>query len=112
MPTIIRGADRQFTAICQHSNRVPLDLTNCTVVKATFIDENGEAKAVTLADGDIAIKEPKGSGMVEITLDKDFTSTLKLGERQDLMLEFTISGKEIAHVIEGTLTVKPKLGVG
>lgn len=110
MPTVVRGSDSTFRVILKQGNSVPLDLTNCTEITASFIDENGAAVTRTLTGTQITIATPKGAGIIEVTLSDTFTAAMKVGERQDIQLEFTISGRKMVHIIEGLLTVKPKLG--
>jgi len=65
MATIVRGSDRKLRIIVKTTKEEPLNLTNCTAIKASFLDENGEAAVLTFADEEIAIIEPKGAGMIE-----------------------------------------------
>jgi len=110
MAVIVRGSDRKLRIVLKTSKEEPLNLTLCTEIKASFIDENGDTVFRTLSDEQINIVPPEGAGIIEVILSKAFTSTLKLGERLDFQVAFTIDDEEVIHIFEALLNVKPQLG--
>jgi hypothetical protein len=77
-------------------------------MKAIFKDQDDAVQNRTLADGHLTIVNA-GGGLVDINLVKDFTQTLKIGERQEFQLEAVVDSKTIRVSFPEALTVLPRL---
>jgi hypothetical protein len=107
--SLIRGEDRTIPFAFRKKSGAPLDLTNCTAIVATFKNSDNGVSSVTLADGDIEIVSPAGSGLINIILDSVFTDTLADGDRIDFQIDLTISGKVFKFKFQESLKVEESL---
>jgi hypothetical protein len=109
MLTVIRGTDRKFRVFLKHqSTQEPVDLTACTSLEALFVDEDGAIQKRTEANGQITYAN-KAAGLFDVKIDRAFTATLKIAERQTFQIEAVVGGDTFRVNFIEMLTVEAKL---
>lgn len=106
---LIRGEDRIIPFAFRKKSGAPLDLTNCTVIVASFKNNENGVSSVTLEAGDIEIVSPAGAGIINITLSSTFTQDLQDGDRIDFQIDLVISGKKYKFKFQEALRVEESL---
>ena len=89
---IIQGADAIISMVLTYANLAFFDLTNATIITASFRNADNSILVKTLLAG-IAIVAPPANGKITITLTAAETALLKVGRNQNIELQLTVSGQ-------------------
>lgn len=107
--SLVRGEDRIIPFSFRNASGSPLDLTDATVIVATFKTKSNGIASVTLADNKIEIVTPPGAGMVNVSLNSAFTTEMADGDRQDFQIDVVIAGKKTVFRFEESISVSESL---
>ena len=111
MAKIIRGSDRTLRVMLKTLKGEPFDLTDCSAVTASFMDEDDQIAQRTFSGGHISFVN-RGGGVINIRLAKDFTATLKAAERQTFQVEVVVGPDTRRVYLYEALTVEESMEDG
>lgn len=107
--SIFKGDDKTMTLKAVYSDTLdPLDLTSCTEIDILLPLANGAYAHRLLSLGQVVIATPTVIGKFSCPIPSTISSTMNVGELQNLDVSFTISGKIITIRYDQSLSVLEK----
>lgn len=83
----------------------PLDLSDCTEISVALPNADGTTTTLKLSDEEITIKIPAVLGGFLVPISSEVSQFLNVGQYQDLVVTFTISGQLFGVRFTGALSV-------
>lgn len=88
--TVIRGTDVSLR-VSLTLDGSPFDLSDAAEIKAIFVNHENSIVSVSMTENDIQVLNNEAAGEILISLDNDFTETLRTGDRQTFEVEIEIN---------------------
>ena len=83
----------------------PLDLTSCTEIDIALPNQDGTFVHLLLTEEDVSIPAPALLGKFEAPISAEVSALLNVGEFQNVVVTFTISGEKFSVSFMGALSV-------